>query len=103
MEQEHRKSDTPTFEFGKLWLAIKQKYKKKYIWTAVVTFFGVWALALCVPNYYVCKVTLVPESGSSTNSMGSLMSLASSFGCRCHHAKSVSRPDGVDGFRGLAL
>ena len=80
MEQEHRKSDTPTFEFGKLWLAIKQKYKKKYIWTAVVTFFGVWALALCVPNYYVCKVTLVPESGSSTNSMGSLMSLASSFG-----------------------
>lgn len=80
MEKENKKSENPTFEFGKLWLAIKQKYKKKYIWTAVLTFFIVWALALCVPNYYMCKVTLVPESGSSTSSMGSLMSLASSFG-----------------------
>lgn len=78
--EEKKKSENPTFEFGKLWLAIKQKYKKTYIWTAVLTFFIVWALALCVPNYYICKVTLVPETGSSTSSMGSLMSLASSFG-----------------------
>ena len=82
MEEENKKQrkETPTFELGKLWLAIKQKYKKTYIWTAVLTFFIVWALALCVPNYYICKVTLVPETGSSTSSMGSLMSLASSFG-----------------------
>lgn len=78
--EENKKSVNPTFEFGKLWLAIRQKYKKTYIWTAVLTFFIVWALALCVPNYYICKVTLVPETGSSTSSMGSLMSLASSFG-----------------------
>ena len=79
MEEENKKQrkETPTFELGKLWLAIKQKYKKTYIWTAVLTFFIVWALALCVPNYYICKVTLVPETGSSTSSMGSLMSLAS--------------------------
>ena len=40
---ENKNSENPTFEFGKLWLAIKQKYKKTYIWTAVLTFFIVLA------------------------------------------------------------
>lgn len=81
MEEENKKqrSENPTFELGKLWLAMKKK-KKLYIRVLCLTFFGVWLLTLCYPDYYRCKVTLVPESGSSSNSMGSLLSLASSFG-----------------------
>lgn len=81
MEEENKKqrSETPTFELGKLWLAMKKK-KKLYIRVLCLTFFGVWLLTLCYPDYYRCRVTLVPESGSSSNSMGSLLSLASSFG-----------------------
>ena len=78
--EENKKSETPTFELGRLWLAIKQKYKKLYFIVAIATFVIVWLLTLCYPNYYVCRVTLVPETGSGSNSMGSLMSLASSFG-----------------------
>lgn len=81
MEEEKKGKylETPTFEFGKLWLAMK-KNKKLYYTVVPLTLVIVWFLTLCYPNYYKCKVTLVPESSSGSNSMGSLLSLASTFG-----------------------
>jgi hypothetical protein len=81
MEEEKKGQcqETPTFEFGKLWLAMK-KNKKLYYTVVPMTLVIVWILTLCYPNYYKCKVTLVPESSTGSNSMGSLLSLASSFG-----------------------
>jgi len=77
--KKHERSEYPTFELGKLWLAVK-KYKKLYFMSVPLTMVVVWLLTLCYPDYYKCKVTLIPESGSGSNSMGSLLSLASSFG-----------------------
>lgn len=81
MEEETKKcgSDTPTLELGKLWLAMKQ-YRKVYYVVGPLTMMIVWLLALGYPDYYRCKVTLVPESSSGNGSMNSLLSLANSFG-----------------------
>ena len=81
MEEEKKKhgSETPTLELGKLWLAMKQ-YRKLYYVVLPLTMVIVWLLTLGYPDYYRCKVTLVPESGSGSGSMSSLLSLASSFG-----------------------
>ncbi|MBQ8988759.1 MAG: chain-length determining protein [Prevotella sp.] len=87
MEEEKRtqRTETPTLELGKLWLAMK-KYKKLYYTVLPLTFVVVWLLTLCYPDYYKCKVTLVPESSSGSNGMGSLLSLASSFGVNVGNA-----------------
>ena len=81
MEEEKRKRrlEAPTLELGKLWLAVKKR-KKLYLKVCGLTFVGVLLLSLGYPDYYKCQVTLVPETGSGTSSMGSLLSLASSFG-----------------------
>ena len=81
MEEEKRnqRSETPTLELGKLWLAVKKK-KRLYLKVCGLTFVVVWLLSLGYPDYYKCQVTLVPESSSGNGSMGSLLSLASSFG-----------------------
>ena len=87
MEEDMKKqrSETPTLELGKLWLAVK-KYRRLYYTVIPLTVVIVWLLTQCYPSYYRCKVTLVPESSSGTNSMGSLLSLASSFGVNLGNA-----------------
>ena len=78
-EQKKRRPETPTLELGKLLLAMKNNWRL-YGVVMLSTMLVVWLLTLCYPNYYRCKVTLVPESGSGSSSMGSLVSLASSLG-----------------------
>lgn len=84
-EKKQQRLENPTFEFGKLWIGIK-KYRKLYYTVIPLTLVVVWILTLCYPDYYKCKVTLVPETGTGSNSMGSLLSLASSFGVNVGNA-----------------
>jgi len=61
----------------KIWSALK-KHRKDYLKSIPVAFVLACLYVLGLPNYYSAKVTVVPESGGSE--MGSLASLASSFG-----------------------
>ena len=80
MIMEHTsKPQGPTFNVAKAWEALK-KHKKLFFTLLPATMVVTWLLTLCYPNYYKCKVTLVPESSSGTANLGALASLASSFG-----------------------
>ena len=61
----------------KIWNALK-KHRKEYLKSLPVAFVLACLYALGLPDYYSAQVTVVPESGGSE--MGSLASLASSFG-----------------------
>lgn len=64
------------------------KSRRLFYWVLPITFVVSALLILCVPRYYQCQVTLVPETGSSTtNSLGSL---ASSFGINLGGGGSTS-------------
>ncbi len=73
------KSQGPTFNLLRAWEAIK-KHKMLYYKFVPATLMVTWLLTLCYPDYYKCKVTLVPESSTSSANLGALASLASSFG-----------------------
>lgn len=77
--EEMNKKQGPTLNLGKIWQSLK-KYRKLYYTVIPATIVVVWLLTLCYPDYYKCKVTLVPESSSSGSNFGALASLASSFG-----------------------
>lgn len=53
--------------------------RRKFYVPLSVAFVASCALILCVPRYYRCEITLAPEL-SNTSNLGSLGSLASSFG-----------------------
>lgn len=55
------------------------KYKKLYYKVLGLTFVTTCIIALSIPNYFKCTVTLSPEMSGSKSS-GGLASLASSFG-----------------------
>ena len=55
------------------------KHRKKFFIVLPATFVITYLIMVCVPRYYMCTVSLAPES-SGTTSGGSLSSLASSFG-----------------------
>ena len=78
MEEQKRKQG-PTLNLGRIWQSIK-KYRKLYYTVIPATIVVVWLLTLCYPDYYKCKVTLVPESSTGSSNFGALASLASSFG-----------------------
>ena len=65
-------------DISRVWAAMK-KHKKLYYITLPVAFVAACLITLGIPNYYRCEVTLAPESGGG-GSLGSLASLASSFG-----------------------
>ena len=65
-------------DLRRVWAAMK-KHKRLYYITLPVAFVAACLITLGIPNYYRCEVTLAPESGGGGN-MGSLASLASSFG-----------------------
>lgn len=66
-------------DFGAIWVAIK-KHRKLYYKVLPATFVVVCIIALSLPNYYKCEVTLAPELGGKAGSASGLASLASSFG-----------------------
>ena len=67
-----------SIDFGKIFKDLL-KHKRLYFIVLPVAFVLAAIYALSLPNYYTCKVTLVPEMGGS-RSGGSLAGLASSFG-----------------------
>lgn len=64
-------------DFGAIWAAIKNCRKLYYI-VLSATFIVAFVIGISIPPYYNCRVILAPESGGS--SLGTLSSLASSFG-----------------------
>ena len=74
--------------FRKLW-----KYRKKYYRVLPATLIITYLFMLFIPRYYKCTVSLAPETSSGTSisgSLGSLSSLASSFGLGSSLAKMNS-------------
>lgn len=76
-------------DFGAIWAAIK-KHRKLYYKVLPVTFVVVCIIALSLPNYYKCEVTLAPELGGKAGSASGLASLASSFGVNIGGGASAS-------------
>lgn len=66
-------------DFGAIGRAFKKHYKLYYKILPVAFIVGA-IIAKSIPNYYKCEVILAPESGGGSSSLGSLTSLASSFG-----------------------
>lgn len=64
-------------DFGAIWAVIK-KHRKLYYVVLPVTLVITFIICLSIPPYYNCRVILAPESGGG--SLGTLSSLASSFG-----------------------
>ena len=80
MEEQKKSSqqERPTIYLGNIWQAIK-KYKRLYFTVIPLTIVGVYLISLGYPDYYKCKVSLVPETHSA-NSIGALGALANTFG-----------------------
>jgi Capsule polysaccharide export protein len=72
-----RKSEP--IDFGAIWAAIK-KHRKLYYEVLPVAFVISLIIGVSIPKTYECKILLAPEMGGSSSSIGSLASLASSFG-----------------------
>ena len=79
--EEQKKSaaqERPTIYLGNIWRAMK-RHKRQYFTIVPLTMVVVYLISLGYPDYYKCKVTLVPETIAG-NSIGALGALASSFG-----------------------
>jgi hypothetical protein len=79
---EENKKDIKPIDFTqivkKLW-----PHRKKYYMVLPATLIITYLITLCIPRYYACTVSLAPETNTpslSGSSLGSLGSLASSFG-----------------------
>lgn len=66
-------------DFGAIWAAIK-KHRKLYYKGLPVAFVIALIIGFSIPKTYECKILLAPEMGGNSPSVGSLASLASSFG-----------------------
>lgn len=84
----------PTIDFRLLWQNIR-KHRKLYYQLLPLTFVVVYLIALGYPDYYRCKVTLVPESNANSGSLGTLSSLASSFGFNLGNGNNGSNADAI--------
>lgn len=75
-----------SIDYGKL-IKVLLKYKKLFYKVLGITFVVACFVALSVPKYYRCEVTLSPEMSGSKSS-GGLAALASSFGVNLKGALS---------------
>lgn len=66
-------------DFGAIGAAIK-KHRKLYYKVLPVAFVIALIIGYSIPKTYNCQILLAPESGGGGSSMGTLASLASSFG-----------------------
>lgn len=76
IEQEEQES---SIDFGKIWKDLL-KHKGLYFKVLTIAFVLAAIYTLSLPNYYNCEVKLSPEMSGKSTSVGSLASLASSFG-----------------------
>ena len=75
---ENLEEQESAIDYGKL-LKDLLKHKKLYYKVLGITFVAACVIALSLPNYFKCTVTLSPEMSGSKSS-GGLAALASSFG-----------------------
>lgn len=75
---ENMEEQESSIDYGKLFQDLL-KHKKLYYKVLGITFVAACIIALSIPNYFKCTVTLSPEMSGSKNT-SSLASLASSFG-----------------------
>jgi hypothetical protein len=75
---QHNKKKEPVIDFPRLWAALVRR-KKTYFKVIPTVILVVWIISLGLPDYYKCKIQLVPEENSGGGS-GTLALLASSFG-----------------------
>ena len=84
MEEKEKKPIDFTNIVKKLW-----PHRKKYYYILPATLIITYLILLCIPRYYICTVSLAPETIGASMS-GSLSSLASSFGLGSSLAKMNS-------------
>lgn len=75
---QHKKKRESVIDFPRLWAALVRR-KKTYFKVIPTVIMVVWIISLGVPNYYKCKIQIVPEDNTLGGS-GTLAMLASSFG-----------------------
>ena len=75
---QHKKKREAVIDFPRLWAALVRR-KKTYFKVIPTVIMVVWIISLGVPNYYKCKIQIVPEDNTLGGS-GTLATLASSFG-----------------------
>ena len=73
-----RQTGTP-IDFGATWAAML-KYRKLYYKTLGIAFVIALIIGFSLPKTYNCQILLAPEIGGGNSSLGTLASLASSFG-----------------------
>ena len=78
METVQNKKKEQIIDFSRLWTALLRR-KTTYFKVIPTTVLVVWIISLGLPDYYKCKIQLIPESNSGGGS-GTLALLASSFG-----------------------
>ena len=80
IEQQNSQAKKPApIDFGAIWAAIKKHRKLYYKVLPVAFVIGIF-IGYSIPRSYKCQILLAPESGGGGSSMGTLASLASSFG-----------------------
>ena len=75
---QHKKKKEQVIDFSRLWAALVRR-KTTYFKVIPTVILTVWVITLGLPDYYKCKIQLVPESGSGGGA-STLALLASSFG-----------------------
>ena len=75
---QHKKKKEQVIDFSRLWSALVRR-KTTYFKVIPTVILTVWVITLGLPDYYKCKIQLVPESSSGGGS-NTLALLASSFG-----------------------
>ena len=73
-----RRTGTP-IDFGATWAAML-KYRKLYYKTLGIAFVIALIIGFSLPKTYNCQILLAPEIGGGNSSLGTLATLASSFG-----------------------
>lgn len=85
---------SPKLDLGKAWYAMK-KHRRLYFRLLPLTTIVVMILSLGYPNYYRCKVTLVPEIETidSYRNLGTLSSFSRSLGIHGSRGNDAITPD----------
>ena len=55
-----KKKKEPIIDFARLWATLVRR-KKTYFKVIPTVIMVVWIISLGVPNYYKCKIQIVPE------------------------------------------
>lgn len=78
LENMENKGKNTVIDFSRLWAAIVRR-KQTYFIVIPIVIIAVWIITFGLPDYYKCKIQVVPEDNSNSGA-GTLAMLASSFG-----------------------